>query len=177
MSATTASSDRAHPLLPLDRQCPQSRTTATPLVSRRPRFHRPSTCAVHHLALSAAASQSQSLLLLVALPTTRSALQWPSELPPRTPLTACHAASPSALQDRVGSPRAVPTPSHRPASSCQSALKPVLATTSSTATVRARLNVDEFPIVATLLPEPRAGHHNHRMTPSPAHLPTQHAQP
>jgi hypothetical protein len=52
------------------------------LVSCSPWFHHPTTCAVHHLALSAAASRSQSLLLLFTLPTTRSALQWPPQLPP-----------------------------------------------------------------------------------------------
>jgi hypothetical protein len=54
-----------------------------PLVSRRPQFHRSTTCVVHHLALSTVAGRSQSLLLLFVLPAARSALQWPPELPLR----------------------------------------------------------------------------------------------
>jgi hypothetical protein len=50
------------------------------------------------------------------------------------PSTMCRAASPSALQDHVGSPSAAPTPSHRPVSSHRRALKPAPPATSSTAT-------------------------------------------
>jgi hypothetical protein len=84
MSATTTSSDHVRPLLLPDR--------------RHPWFHRPTTSAVDHLALSAVASRSESLLLLFVQPTARFALQWPPELPPhattdRMPrcLTVCFA--------------------------------------------------------------------------------------
>jgi hypothetical protein len=40
-----------------------------PQVSRHPWFHRPTTCVVHHLALSTAASRSQAVFLLFMLPT------------------------------------------------------------------------------------------------------------
>jgi hypothetical protein len=59
-----------------------------PLVLRCSRFHRPTTCIVHHLALSAAIGRSQSLLLLFALPTARSALSPSGPLRAAPPTTS-----------------------------------------------------------------------------------------
>jgi hypothetical protein len=71
------------PTVPLPTDRHHAHGTVVALVSHRPRFHCPTTRAVHHLTLSATVCRSQSLLLLFALPATRSALQWPPELPPR----------------------------------------------------------------------------------------------